>query len=175
MGGLKCQSDFNSEVCLKFPDFLRKYLITMTKPLFLFVCLLILPLMGQAVQIGRPIKSEILNNADQPIAKIEIYIDYLEVRDMNSNLLGKVGIANIQGEFVLFLVKGDNQRTLIGYANNRQLFNMADELVGYYDWTTFWVYAYRPSGERLGKAKCIAFRGFCAAGIAAHLTGLLNQ
>ena len=124
--------------------------------------------------IGRPLKTEILNVANKPIAKALIYIDYFEVLNMNDQLLGKVGIVNANGEFQLFLVKGDSKQTLVGRAANRQLYDDKDQLIGYYDWSTFWVYAYSVTGKRLGKAKCIAFRGYCATGIAAYLTGLFN-
>ena len=124
--------------------------------------------------IGRPLKIEILNAENKPIARALIYIDYFEVLNMNGKLLGKVGIVNVEGKFQLFLVKADNQQTLVGWAANRQLYNDKDQLIGYYDWSTFWVYAYSVTGKRLGKAKCIAFRGYCATGIAAYLTGLFN-
>ncbi|MBF0277638.1 MAG: hypothetical protein HQM13_07610 [SAR324 cluster bacterium] len=124
--------------------------------------------------IGRPLKTEILNANDKAIAKALIYIDYFEVLSMNEQLLGKVGIQNAGGVFQLFIVKGDNKQTLVGWSANRQLFNNKDQLIGYYDWSTFWVYAYSVTGKKLGKAKCIAFRGYCAAGIAAYLTGLFN-
>ena len=124
--------------------------------------------------IGRPLKTDILNAENKPIARALIYIDYFEVLTMNAKLLGKVGVVNAEGKWQLFLVKADNQKTLVGWAANRQLFNDQDQLIGYYDWSTFWVYAYSVTGQRLGKAKCIAFRGYCAAGIAAYLTGLFN-
>jgi len=123
---------------------------------------------------NRNFELEILNSDDKPIAKALIYIDYFEVLNMNDQLLGKVGIVNVAGEFRLFLVKGDSKQTLVGSAANRQLFDHQDQLIGYYDWSTFWVYAYSVTGKRLGKAKCIAFRGYCATGIAAYLTGLFN-
>ncbi|MBF0287554.1 MAG: hypothetical protein HQM14_07025 [SAR324 cluster bacterium] len=128
-----------------------------------------------ALQFGRPLKTDILDNADKPIAKALIYIDYFEILDMNSKLLGKVGIVNANGIFQLFLAKGDSPRTLAGWAANRELYDRRDQLVGYYDWSSYWVYAYSVSGKRLGKAKCIAFRGYCAAGIAAYLTGLFDS
>lgn len=130
---------------------------------------------ADALQIGKPLKTEILNAEGKPIARALIYIDYFEILNMNSELLGKVGITNVGGHFQLFLVKADNQRTLVGWAANRTLYNSNDQLIGYYDWSTFWVYAYSATGKRLGKAKCIAFRGYCAAGIAAHLTGLFRK
>ncbi len=103
--------------------------------------------------IGRPLKVEILNAEDKPIAKALIYIDYFEVLNMNGQLLGKVGIVNVGGEIQLFLVKGDSKQTLVGRAANRQLYNDQDQLIGYYDWSTFWVYAYSVTGKKLGKAK----------------------
>ena len=130
---------------------------------------------GEALQIGKPLKTEILDVEDKPVARALIYIDYFEVLTLDSQLLGKVGIVNLDGTFQLFLVTADNQRTLVGWAANRVLYNSEDHLIGFYDWSTFWVYAYSETGKKLGRAKCIAFRGYCAAGVAAYLTGLFDQ
>lgn len=142
--------------------------------LLLFIVTLMLTGTSYALQLGRPIKTEILDLNNKPIARGLIYIDYFEVLDMNSQLLGKIGIVNNAGIFELFLVKSDEQQTLIGSASYRSLYNQHGQLVGYYDWSTYWVYAYSVTGKKLGKAKCIAFRGYCAAGVAAYLTGLFN-
>lgn len=134
-----------------------------------------LVLQGNALQLGKPLKTEILDEEDKPVARALIYIDYFEVLTLDSQLLGKVGIVNVDGIFQLFLVTADNERTLVGWGANRQLYNSEDRLIGFYDWSTFWVYAYSETGKKLGRAKCIAFRGYCAAGVAAYLTGLFGK
>ncbi|MBF0353112.1 MAG: hypothetical protein HQM11_18930 [SAR324 cluster bacterium] len=122
-----------------------------------------------------PLKTEILNDKEQPVAKVLVYIDFVEILDMSDNLQGKVGIFNNQGNLELFIVKEDNLKSVVGRAFDRKLYDANDQLVGYYDWSTFWVYAYSPTGKKLGQAKCIAFRGVCAAGVATYLTELLTK
>ncbi len=148
---------------------LRTFLI----PLLLFFWFF--PQSAFGLQIGRPLRTEILNLQDQAIAKALIYIDYFEVLSMNSRPLGKVGIVNLHGNLELFLVKENSEKALVGWAADKHLYNGDGELVGFYDWTTYWVYAYSVTGQPLGKAKCIAFRGYCAAGVAAFLTGLFSE
>ena len=46
------------------------------------------------------------------------------------------------------------------------------KLIAYYDWTSFWSYVYSAEGKPLGKLKCLAFRGICAAGAASFLSRL---
>lgn len=140
------------------------------KLLILYLLLMVSQLGGQAQAL--PLETDLLNAQAQPIAKVLIYIDYIEVTDLGGTLLGKVGIVNVQGEFRLFLVKEDKSHELVGWAANKKLYDAKDTLKGYYDWSTFWVYAYNDQGKKVGKAKCIAFRGICAAGTAAYLLGL---
>ena len=122
-----------------------------------------------------PLKTTILNTEKQPLGLALVYIDYVELQDMEGTPLGRLGFVNIKGGFQLFVVVDDGQQNLVGSAKNRRLFDKDGELIGHYDWTTFWSYVYAPDGKKLGKAKCIAFRGICAAGIASFLTGLLDQ
>jgi hypothetical protein len=113
-----------------------------------------------------PLKTTILNPEKQPVGRALVYI---------GTPLGRLGFVNIQGGFQMFVVRDDGQQNLVGSAKNRRLFDKDGKLIGHYDWTTFWSYVYAPDGKKLGKAKCIAFRGICAAGIASFLTGLLDQ
>ena len=122
-----------------------------------------------------PLKTTILNPEKQPIGLALVYIDYVELQELDGTPLGRLGFVNIQGGFQMFVVRDDGEQNLVGSAKNRRLFDNDGKLIGHYDWTTFWSYVYAPDGKKLGEAKCIAFRGICAAGIASFLTGLLDQ
>ena len=122
-----------------------------------------------------PIKTSILNAEEQKVGHALVYIDYVELHDMEGTPLGRLGFVNIKGGFQLFVVIDDGQQSLVGSAKNRRLYNNKGELLAHYDWTSFWSYVYAPDGTKIGAAKCIAFRGICAAGIASYLTGLLDQ
>ena len=122
-----------------------------------------------------PIKTVILNPQEESVGIAEVYIDYIELKEINEIPRGRLGFVNIKGGFQIFVVRDDGEQILVGSAKNRRLFDKEGNLIGHYDWTTFWSYVYSPSGKKLGKAKCIAFRGICAAGIASFLTGLLDD
>ena len=122
-----------------------------------------------------PIKTAILNPEKQVVGQALVYIDYVELLKQDGTPLGRLGFVNIQGGFQMFVVRDDGKQSLVGSAKNRRLYDKDGKLIGHYDWTTFWSYVYAPDGTKLGKAKCIAFRGICAAGIASFLTGLLEQ
>mgnify|MGYP001412816197 FL=1 len=122
-----------------------------------------------------PIKTSIMNAEEQKVGQALVYIDYVELQDMEGTAKGRLGFVNIKGGFQLFLVIDDGQQNLVGSSKNRKLYNNKGELLAHYDWTTFWSYVYAPDGTKIGEAKCIAFRGICSAGIASYLTGLLDQ
>ena len=122
-----------------------------------------------------PIKTTILSPEKQPLGLAQVYIDYVELQELDGTPMGRLGFVNIKGGFQMFVVRDDGKQSLVGSAKNRRLFDKDGKLIGHYDWTTFWSYVYAPDGTKLGKAKCIAFRGICAAGIASFLTGLLDQ
>jgi len=122
-----------------------------------------------------PIKTSILNADEQEVGKALVYIDYVELQDMEGTAKGRLGFVNIKGGFQLFVVVDNGQQNLVGSAKNRRIYNKEGELLAHYDWTTFWSYVYAPDGTKIGEAKCIAFRGICSAGIASYLTGLLDQ
>ena len=94
-----------------------------------------------------PIKTSIMNAEEKKVGQALVYIDYVELQDMEGTAKGRLGFVNIKGGFQL----------------------------AHYDWSTFWSYVYAPDGTKIGEAKCIAFRGICSAGIASYLTGLLDQ
>ena len=122
-----------------------------------------------------PIKTSIMNAEEQKVGQALVYIDYVELQDMEGTAKGRLGFVNIKGGFQLFVVIDDGQQNLVGSSKNRKLYNNKGELLAHYDWTTFWSYVYAPDGTKIGEAKCIAFRGICSAGIASYLTGLLYQ
>ena len=145
---------------------------------FQFSCLLILNILWLGLSqelFALPLKTTILNPEKQPVGQALVYIDYVELQELDGTPLGRLGFVNIQGGFQMFVVRDDGKQSLVGSAKNRRLFDKDGKLIGHYDWTTFWSYVYAPDGKKLGKAKCIAFRGICAAGIASFLTGLLDQ
>ena len=122
-----------------------------------------------------PIKTAILNAEEQEVGQALVYIDYVELQDVEGTAKGRLGFVNIKGGFQLFVVSDDGKQSLVGIAKNRRLYDKEGELLAHYDWTTFWSYVYAPDGTKIGEAKCIAFRGICSAGIASYLTGLLDQ
>ena len=122
-----------------------------------------------------PIKTTILNAEEKVVGQALVYIDYVELQDMDGTAKGRLGFVNIKGGFQLFVVIDDGQQNLVGSAKNKMLYNKEGELLAHYDWTSFWSYVYAPDGSKIGEAKCIAFRGICSAGIASYLTGLLDK
>ena len=151
---------------------LSKHLFFQLSRLLLF-CILLLGLSQELFAL--PIKTSILNPEKQVVGQALVYIDYVELLKLDGTSLGRLGFVNIQGGFQMFVVRDDGKQSLVGSAKNRRLYDKDGKLIGHYDWTTFWSYVYAPDGTKLGKAKCIAFRGICAAGIASFLTGLLDQ
>ena len=151
----------------------------LSKHLFFRLCRLLLFsifLLGLAQDLfALPLKTTILSPDKKPLGLALVYIDYIELQELDGTPLGRLGFVNIQGGFQMFVVRDDGKQSLVGSAKNRRLYDNDGKLIGHYDWTTFWSYVYAPDGKKLGKAKCIAFRGICAAGIASFLTGLLDQ
>lgn len=121
-----------------------------------------------------PIKTQILNPKKQAIGQALIYIDYVELLSIDGTPKGRLGFVNSKGGFKMFVVRDGGKHDLVGHAANKRLYNKEGKLVGHYDWTSFWSYVYAVDGTKLGQAKCIAFRGICAAGVASYLTGLLD-
>ena len=122
-----------------------------------------------------PLKTTILSPEKKPLGLALVYIDYIELQELDGTPVGRLGFVNILGGFQMFVVRDDGEQNLVGSAKNRRLYDKDKKLIGHYDWTTFWSYVYAPDGTKLGKAKCIAFRGICSAGIASFLTGLLDK
>ena len=70
-----------------------------------------------------PIKTSILNAKEQKVGQALVYIDYVELQDMDGTFKGRLGFVNIKGGFQLFVVIDDGQQNLIGSAKNRRLYN----------------------------------------------------
>ena len=138
--------------------------------LLLSCWLLLIPLGASAL----PLQTAILSPSEEEVGTALIYIDYVELLDPSKRKMGKIAYAMREGFFEMLLVKENEEKSITGRATNRRLYNEAGELVALYDWTSFWVYVYSTNGKQLGKAKCIAFRGICAAGVAGYLSGLLG-
>jgi len=151
---------------------LSRHLFFQLRRLLLF-SILLLGLIPQLFAL--PLKTTILSPEKKPLGLAMVYIDYIELQELDGTPVGRLGFVNIQGGFQMFVVRDDGEQNLVGSAKNRRLYDKDKKLIGHYDWTTFWSYVYAPDGTKLGKAKCIAFRGICSAGIASFLTGLLDK
>ena len=151
---------------------LSRHLFFQLRRLLLF-SILLLGLIPQLFAL--PLKTTILSPDKQPLGLALVYIDYIELQELDGTPVGRLGFVNILGGFQMFVVRDDGEQNLVGSAKNRRLYDKDKKLIGHYDWTTFWSYVYAPDGTKLGKAKCIAFRGICSAGIASFLTGLLDK
>ena len=121
-----------------------------------------------------PLQTAILGPSLEPVGQANIYIDYVELLDSEGNQKGRIGFTNTEGQFQMLVVRDGASPDWVGTAANRRLYDRSGKLLAFYDWTTFWIYVYAPDGTRLGQAKCIAFRGVCAAGIAGYLSGILE-
>ena len=121
-----------------------------------------------------PIKVDIKDAGKKLRGQALIYPNFIELKDEGGNLRGAVGVVNVQGRVQLFLVRSNEERKFIGWAENYRLYNLQDKLVGYYYWTPIMSYVYDPKMKKVGEAQCIAYQGVCAAGIAGFLLGLVQ-
>ncbi|HKI96968.1 MAG TPA: hypothetical protein VKB51_00705 [bacterium] len=139
--------------------------------------LLLVLIAGSALAADKPlippIKADIVDPQKQPLGRAMIYPNYVELEDAKGALRGAIGVVMTQGRAQLFLVRHNEERRFIGWAENHRLYNTEDQLVGFYFWTPIWSYVYDPKMKKLGQAQCIAYQGVCAAGIAGYLLGLL--
>jgi hypothetical protein len=121
-----------------------------------------------------PLEVDILDPGEKVRGKALIYPNFIELQDPGGALRGAIGVVNVQGRVQLFLVRADDERKFIGWAENYRLYNTQDKLVGYYYWTPIMSYVYDPKMKKVGQAQCIAYQGVCAAGIAGFLLGLIQ-
>ncbi len=121
-----------------------------------------------------PVKGNVYNSENELTALAHVYPRYVEIFDLNNQMVGKVGILVEEGLAKLFLVTQDENRTLVGYASNGQLFNQMDKIVGTYFYTPTWSFVYDTKGNRAGKVKCIAWPRVCAVGVGGYLLKLFK-
>lgn len=120
-----------------------------------------------------PLKTAILAPTGEVRGEARIYPDYIEVVDSTGAPRGAIGAVMVQGRLRLFLIKSDEPRTFLGWAEHHRLYNVKNELIGYYYWTPTFSYVYDPRMKKMGEARCLAYQGVCAAAIAGYLLGLL--
>lgn len=131
------------------------------------------PPRAQSRPLIPPIQAEIVDPASKPLGTALIYPNFVEVLGLDGVQRGAIGVVMAQGRATLYLVRSDNERRFIGWAEDHKLYNTEDQLVGYYFWTPIWSYVYDPKMKKLGQAQCLAYQGVCAAGVAGYLLGLL--
>ena len=119
-----------------------------------------------------PLPVDILDSAGKPVGRAQILPNFIVLLDRTGQKKGVIGIVMVEGRMRLFAVRTDQQRKLVGYAENYRLFNPQGELIGFYQWTAIWSYVYDKNMKKVGQAQCLAYQGVCAAGIAAYLLGL---
>jgi len=120
----------------------------------------------------QPLKVNILDAAQKPVGTANVYLNYVELLDGAGARKGAIGVVLVEGRASLFLVQSNEERKLIGWAEDRRLYNAQDKLVGYYHWTAIWSYVYDDKMKKVGQAQCLAYQGVCAAGIAGYLLRL---
>ncbi len=120
-----------------------------------------------------PMEVTILDAAEQETGKALVYPSFIELKTSEGEPRGAIGVVMVQGKVQLFLVRSDEERRFVGWAENFRLYNSEDQLVGYYFWTPIWCYVYDPGMKKVGQAQCLAYQGVCAAGVAGYLLGLL--
>lgn len=124
--------------------------------------------------ITPPLKTDILTAGGEVRGQAWIYgQQYIELYDARGTHRGTIGVVPVEGRLRLFLVRRDGARTLIGWAENHRLYDAAGALQGYYAWTPIRSYVYTTEMKKVGEARCLAYQGICAAGVAGVLLGLL--
>jgi len=87
----------------------------------LFFSILLLGLTQELFAL--PLKTTILNPEKQPVGRALVYIDYIELQELDGTPLGRLGFVNIQGGFQMFVVRDDGKQSLVGSAKNRRLYD----------------------------------------------------
>ena len=70
-----------------------------------------------------PLKTTILNPEKQPVGRALVYIDYIELQELDGTPRGRLGFVNIQGGFQMFVVRDDRKQSLVGTTKNRRLYD----------------------------------------------------
>ena len=86
---------------------------------FQFSCLLILNILWLGLSqelFALPLKTTILSPEKQPLGLALVYIDYVELQELDGTPLGRLGFVNIQGGFQMFVVRDDGKQSLVGSA-----------------------------------------------------------
>ena len=100
--------------------FRSKHLFFKLSRLLLFSILLL----GLSQELfALPLKTTILNPEKQPVGRALVYIDYIELQELDGTPMGRLGFVNIQGGFQMFVVRDDGQQNLVGSAKNRRLYD----------------------------------------------------
>ena len=89
--------------------------------MLLLLCILLLGLSQELFAL--PIKTTILNPDKQPLGLALVYIDYVELQELDGTPLGRLGFVNIQGGFQMFVVRDVRKQSLVGSAKNRRLYD----------------------------------------------------
>ena len=63
-----------------------------------------------------PIKTTILSPEKQPLGLAQVYIDYVELQELDGTPMGRLGFVNIKGGFQMFVVRDDGKQSLVGSA-----------------------------------------------------------
>jgi hypothetical protein len=127
---------------------------------------------GPAPPEFQPLRVAILDGAQKRIGSANVYLNYVELLDGAGTKKGAIGVVLVEGRASLFLVQSNEERKLIGWAEDHRLYDAQDKLVGYYKWTAIWSYVYDDKMKKVGQAQCVAYQGVCAAGIAGYLLRL---
>jgi len=119
-----------------------------------------------------PLPVDILDPGENKIGKAEIHSNYIVLYDRGQKKLGAIGVVMVEGRQRLFLINSANERKLVGWAENHRIFSPDGKLAGFYHWTAIWSYVYDKDLKKRGQARCLAYQGLCAAGVAGYLLGL---
>ena len=88
-----------------------------------------LPVSGSAL----PLKSQILGPKNSPVGLAHIYIDYVELMELDGTAKGRVSFVKTQSGFELFVVRKDEKNEWTGRASNRRLYDVEGKLLAFYN------------------------------------------
>ena len=88
---------------------LSKYLFVQFSR-FLLISILLLGLCQKLFAL--PLKTTIVSPEKQPLGLAQVYIDYVELQELDGTPRGRLGFVNIKGGFQMFVVRDDGQQNL---------------------------------------------------------------